>query len=515
MAEPTPQTLRDGRYAVVRTLGEGAQGATLEAVDKKNGRLVAIKRFRVRGAKSWKEVELAEREARVLAVVSHPNLPRYVEHFEEAGELYLVTEKIEGEDLLSLRKRGAMTSEAEVVRFVRDASAALDYLHGLTPPIVHRDIKPSNVLRRPDGSYALIDFGSVRDRMKPEGGSTVVGTFGYMAPEQFQGRAMPVSDVYAVGATAISMLTGREPEDLPHKGLAIDVRAALAGTRVSPAGVEALSAMLEPDPDKRAPRIAPLLAQLGPARGPAPSPRAAAPRAQPQQGQGSARERGRAERHERGRAEGDPRRARKEDERAGKHARKDEKRARHEAERARHEAERARHEAERAAKRARYAHEGAWDRRRGPFFPGPILVLVLIGLLVAQIAVTLVLRVGLPVAFTMVSLIFGKSWREAAKSISNAGKVAVESIDRARDIVRGRAGIETGEPGAPGAEENAREREGAPGEGKRVRVEPGSPGWAKARPGAALEDGEAGREAEAEREAERQAEEQRRRQRKA
>ncbi|MCK6592062.1 MAG: serine/threonine protein kinase, partial [Polyangiaceae bacterium] len=262
MGDKTQETLRSGRYAVIRVLGEGAQAATLEAVDKKDGRLVAIKRFRVRGAKSWKEVELAEREARVLASIEHPLMPRYVEHFEEGGELFLVTEKIEGENLLSIRKRGVRTTEAEVVRFLRDAASALDYLHGLNPPVVHRDIKPSNVMRRPDGSYALIDFGSVRDRMKPEGGSTVVGTFGYMAPEQFQGRAMPVSDVYAAGATALSMLTGLEPEDLPHKGLAIDVKASV-GAGVSPALVSALSAMLEPDPDKRAVKIGPLLAGIG------------------------------------------------------------------------------------------------------------------------------------------------------------------------------------------------------------------------------------------------------------
>src|SRR6185436_14281579 len=105
MTDPLKQSLRDGRYAVTRVLGEGSQAATFEAVDKRHGALVAIKRFRVRGASSWKEVELAEREARVLASLfessgaargksgaafsangpsSRPpmpnNLPRYVEH---------------------------------------------------------------------------------------------------------------------------------------------------------------------------------------------------------------------------------------------------------------------------------------------------------------------------------------------------------------------------------------------------------------------------------------------------
>src|SRR5215471_2105393 len=95
-AEPVPE-LRGGRYAVLGTLGVGAQAETLDAIDKREGRAVAIKRFQVRGAKSWKDVELAEREATVLAALSHSKLPRHIDHFEEDGGLYLVMEKIEGE----------------------------------------------------------------------------------------------------------------------------------------------------------------------------------------------------------------------------------------------------------------------------------------------------------------------------------------------------------------------------------------------------------------------------------
>ena len=259
----TPELLQDGRYALLRKLGEGSQGETFEALDKRDGRLVAVKRFMVRGAKSWKDVELAEREARVLSQLSHPALPIYVDHFEEHGALYLVMERLEGDSLAALHKRGARLDETRVLAFLHQASDALDYLHSRSPPVIHRDIKPGNVISRPDGSFALVDFGSVRDHLKPEGGSTVVGTFGYMAPEQFQGRALPQSDVYAVGATALSLLTGREPEDLPHQGLGIDVAAAL-GSGADPRLVQVLSQMLEPDPDRRPARIAPL---LGPRRG--------------------------------------------------------------------------------------------------------------------------------------------------------------------------------------------------------------------------------------------------------
>jgi serine/threonine protein kinase len=279
--------LRNGRYTLLRTLGEGSQAETWEARDngaaaKKpdpanlakdfdtfvrrskgeakhdpNPRgLVAIKCFRVGKAKAWKDVELAEREARTLATLDHPNLPRYFEHFEEDGALYLVMEKIEGECLVP-----GKTPNVDVVRMLEDIGRALHYLHGRVPSLVHRDVKPANILRRPDGSYVLVDLGAVRDRLKPAGGSTVVGTFGYMAPEQFQGRASPQSDLYSLGATALAMITGRQPEDLPHQGLGIDVKSSLPrGTRRTLS--KALTAMLAPDPNDRADSIDEVFALL-------------------------------------------------------------------------------------------------------------------------------------------------------------------------------------------------------------------------------------------------------------
>lgn len=255
------EQLRGGRYAVTGILGEGSQGQTLEAVDKRGGRLVAIKRFRIRGAVSWKDVELAEREARVLSGLKHPGLPEYIEHFEENGALYLVMEKIPGRTLRQLSESDGL-DQSKVVRLLNDMAAVLDYLHLRSPPIIHRDIKPTNIIERADGSFALVDFGSVRDRLKPDGGSTVVGTFGYMAPEQFQGRALPATDVYGLAVTALTVLTGSDPDQLPHRGLALDVERALTG-QVDVRLVRVLQAMLAPDPDVRARRVSTLLIQHG------------------------------------------------------------------------------------------------------------------------------------------------------------------------------------------------------------------------------------------------------------
>jgi serine/threonine protein kinase len=250
-----PAELGAGRYAVEELLGEGAQGTTYAARDAENGRAVAIKRFDVRGARSWKDVELAEREIRVLASLDHPLVPRYITHFEEDGALYLVMERVRGETLQAILDREGRVPESEVRRFLACADRALTYLHGCSSPVVHRDIKPSNVVRTADGSYVLVDFGAVAEVLFRRGSSTIVGTAGYMPPEQMQGRATAASDVYAVGATALAALTGKEPGALPHKGLRIDARAA-AGDRATPALVASLERMLEPDPDHRAPSLA-------------------------------------------------------------------------------------------------------------------------------------------------------------------------------------------------------------------------------------------------------------------
>ncbi|HEY5959595.1 MAG TPA: hypothetical protein VIV60_23735, partial [Polyangiaceae bacterium] len=135
------------------------------------------------------------------------------------------------------------------------------YLHAQSPPVVHRDVKPGNIVQRPDGGFSLIDFGSVRDGLRAAGGSTVVGTFGYMAPEQFQGRALPASDVYGVGATILTLLTGATPDRLPHRGLAIDVSAALSPSTPR-AWVELLERLLSIDPEPRSVDLRALLAPL-------------------------------------------------------------------------------------------------------------------------------------------------------------------------------------------------------------------------------------------------------------
>lgn len=392
------QSVRDGRYAISAVLGRGAQGDTLEAIDKLDGSLVAIKRFQVRGARSWKDVELAEREARVLGRLAHPLLPRAIDHFEEDGALYLVMERIEGP---TLNDASGMTT-AEVIRFLRDMDEVLRYLHEQSPPVIHRDIKPSNVIRRPPhpeldetrARHVLVDFGSVRESLKPAGGSTVVGTFGYMAPEQFQGRALPVSDVYGVAATALSLLTGEQPEALPHAGLAIDVGASLPGAR--PELVRALERMLDPDPDRRVATIAEVLAELEDLE---------EDFERPSDGGGSSRKRRRRGRRKRKREQ--RRDARRERRRKRRHAR-------------------------------------AERREDGPGLPTMIRVLyrpaVIIAMAVARVAVAVATQLVIPLLFSLLAIVFGRPLRDASRSVASAGKRADAAIRTARDDALDRRG---------------------------------------------------------------------------
>jgi tRNA A-37 threonylcarbamoyl transferase component Bud32 len=404
-AQDYPATLRAGRYRITNLLGEGSQAQTLEAEDTSSGARVAIKRFSVRGAKSWKDVELAEREARVLAALRHPSLPAYLDHFEEDGALYLVMEKIEGPTLAELRRQGALDQEL-VLRFLSDAAETLAYLHSRSPPIIHRDIKPQNVIRRPDGSFALVDFGSVRDQLRPEGGSTVVGTFGFMAPEQFQGRALAATDLYGVGATALACLAGQDPDKLPHRGLAIDVRAALGG-RIEPRLVDLVARLLEPEPERRPMNFKGAVSALRARRSQSelPPPRPTTNTA--------------SDRFER-------------EFRELRRLRKRERRAQRRAQRS-------------------LRHDGSWRRQAGPIGP-LILLVVMLGLLVARIATFALFRIALPFVLGILAIVFGGGLRRAAQRCAEIGRLGGEALERAMLEVRGerqRALREGPSPGPP------------------------------------------------------------------
>jgi len=260
--------LLDGRYALEAKIGSGSVGTTYLARNVQTDERVAIKELQLAAADSPKLLELFGREARVLGQLQHEGIPKYVDDF-VAGEgksraIYICQEFIDGISLAQ-EMAGKRYNPGEVLTICGEILPILAYLHHLSPPVIHRDVKPGNIMRRSDGSLVLVDFGSVRDVLKDSdiGGSTVAGTFGYMAPEQFAGEAFPATDLYGLGALAVTLLTRREPHTMLEPNGKIHWE---PHTNVGPAVSALLRGLLELDVSNRAQSAEQVLHWLGAAR---------------------------------------------------------------------------------------------------------------------------------------------------------------------------------------------------------------------------------------------------------
>ncbi|MEH2180118.1 serine/threonine protein kinase [Nostoc sp.] len=219
------------RYEIQQQLGKKAGRRTLLARDIQTEQLVIIKLLTFSNDFAWEDLKLFEREAETLKAVEHPAIPRYIDYFElepsNAKGYALVQSFVEGQSLEEDMKTGRIFTETEVKEIATALLNILIYLHGRQPPVIHRDIKPSNIIlaERSGNSVKqiyLVDFGSVQTLAAKAGKTvTVVGTYGYMPPEQFGGYATPASDLYSLGATLIALATGIHPADLPQKDLRI------------------------------------------------------------------------------------------------------------------------------------------------------------------------------------------------------------------------------------------------------------------------------------------------------
>jgi eukaryotic-like serine/threonine-protein kinase len=153
-----------------------------------------------------------EREANILATLSHPSIPRIYDYFTQNERSYLILEFIEGKDLETiLADMQSFIPVQQVIAWALELCDVLSYLHNHKPePIIFRDMKPSNIMVNQSGHIILVDFGIA----KPfESGSrgTMIGTEGYSPPEQYRGEATPAVDVYALGATLHHIFTRRDP----------------------------------------------------------------------------------------------------------------------------------------------------------------------------------------------------------------------------------------------------------------------------------------------------------------
>lgn len=208
------------RYRIAALLGQGGMGNIYRAWDLNLKIPIALKENLELSPEA--QMQFSE-EARLLARLSHPNLPRVTDYFTIPGQgEYLVMDYIEGEDLdlkLAVAQQnpaGIGLPEAQVVAWIIQVCEALSYLHKQSPPVIHRDIKPANIKIDPKGRAVLVDFG-IAKRYDPNG-ATQAGaravTPGFSPPEQYGGASTDErSDIYAIGATLYTLLTGKEPPE--------------------------------------------------------------------------------------------------------------------------------------------------------------------------------------------------------------------------------------------------------------------------------------------------------------
>ena len=206
------------RYQLQYKLGERPARQTWLARDIQTDSLVVIKLLASSNQMQWNDLKLFEREARILKQLDHCSIPQYRDYFpvdEDTHWFAIIKDYIPGESLQTLLDRGKHFSESEVKKIAEELLDILSYLHQLNPPVLHRDIKPSNIILGEDERIYLVDFGSIQDKAAAKGASfTVVGTYGYTPMEQFGGKAVAASDLYALGATLIHLLTRTPPAEL-------------------------------------------------------------------------------------------------------------------------------------------------------------------------------------------------------------------------------------------------------------------------------------------------------------
>src|SRR6266568_5424077 len=213
------------RYRIVRQLGSGGMGAVYEAVDQRLDATVALKETFSVDERLRRQFE---QEARLLAQLHHPALPRVSDYFTEGDRAFLVMQFIAGADLAEIiATQPGPFPRQQVIAWADQLLDALIYLHTSERQVVHRDIKPHNLKLTSTGQIALLDFGLAKANSSDlSGANSSTSIFGYTrrySPlEKIQDQGTnPQSDIYALGATLYHLLTGIKPPDAVTRATAL------------------------------------------------------------------------------------------------------------------------------------------------------------------------------------------------------------------------------------------------------------------------------------------------------
>lgn len=216
------------RYQLLAKIGVGGMSTVYLALDTVLNKQWAAKEIKDVADPEQREliVQSIVIEANMIKSFDHPAIPRIVDLVDEHGTLYVIMDYVEGRALSSVLAADGPQFEDDVVGWGLQLCDALEYLHRRTPPVIYRDMKPSNVMLKPNGLVQIIDFGIARE-YRADGqsvtaavGDTVqLGTRGYAPPEQYggSGQTDARADVYALGATLYTMLTGKNPAEPPYQ----------------------------------------------------------------------------------------------------------------------------------------------------------------------------------------------------------------------------------------------------------------------------------------------------------
>ncbi|QDZ39885.1 DUF4101 domain-containing protein [Euhalothece natronophila Z-M001] len=255
-----PGQIIANRYQILDILGQGGSGFTYKAQDQTNQQQVALKVLSLSQLNDWKQEELFKREASILRELSHPCIPKYFDDFEiETADdrlYYLVQQLAPGKSLASLIKKGWNPQEEEVKQIAHSVLDILVYLQTFNPPIIHRDIKPENLIyetpsQDQENTLFLVDFGAVQaHRHSSTVARTIVGTYGYIAPEQLRGEANCSTDLYGLAATILFLLTEKSPSEFPQKDFKIQFSQKV---QISKPFANWLDKNLEPTQERRFP----------------------------------------------------------------------------------------------------------------------------------------------------------------------------------------------------------------------------------------------------------------------
>lgn len=207
--------IKSGQFTILRQIGTGGQAVAYLASTATGDSTVVVKEFvlpvYVDKAARRNSVEKFEDDARMLQNLDHPQVVGLLDYFIEDHRAYLILEHITGRSLRKIvDEQGPMGNE-QALSLAKQMCTILEYLHSLEPPLVHRDFAPDNLILNDDGILKLIDF-NVAHQRQSHTVATVVGKHAYLPPEQFRGKPVPQSDIYAMGATIHFLLTGEDPE---------------------------------------------------------------------------------------------------------------------------------------------------------------------------------------------------------------------------------------------------------------------------------------------------------------